>query len=91
MLKPITPRPQELETRALVLVPVVLVILLLCAATFIASKFQSIKGRLSKILAVVDNRPEGYNRVSPLSARDSCESAERTIPADQEAVLRVKI
>ena len=45
MLKPITPGPQELETYALVLVPVVLVILLLCAAIFTASKFQSIKGR----------------------------------------------
>ena len=44
MLKPITPGPQELETYALVLVSVVLVILL-CAAIFTASKFQSIKGR----------------------------------------------
>lgn len=89
MLKPITPGPQELETHALVLVPVFLVILLLCAAIFIASKFQSIKGRLSKILAVVDSRPEKCNRASPLSARDSCESTEQTILADQEAVLHV--
>ena len=44
MLKPIIPGPQELETYALVLVSVVLVILL-CAAIFTASKFQSIKGR----------------------------------------------
>ena len=65
MLKPITPGPQELETYALVLMSVVLVILLLYTAIFTASKFQSIKGRLSKILAVVNNRPESVIELHP--------------------------
>lgn len=89
MLKPTTAGPQQIKTSVLVLVPVVLVVFCLCTAIFIASKIQLIKGRLLKIIATIDNRPEKCNRASPISAKNSYELTEQPIPVDQEAALHV--